>query len=321
MIPEASVVICAYTFDRWDDLNAAVASVRVQIPPAKEIFVVIDNNEALRERAEREIEGVKVIPNTQAPGLSGARMSGVALATGSVIVFLDDDAEAGAGWLAELLVPYEDPRVLGVGGHIEPNWRSHRPSWFPVEFNWVVGCTYKGLPMVPWPGTVRRTGVAAWGVVRNLMGASMSVRADVLRGVGGFATKLGRREGGGAVLGVVAESCEETEFCIRASNHYLGGFWVHCPSAKVRHAVPAQRATWKYFVYRCRMEGTAKAVLTGLTGTKDGLGSERRYVLTLVGSVMRQIVAGNFRRAAAICAGFMITVFSYGCARLARARA
>ena len=87
------------------------------------------------------------------------------------------------------------------------------------------------------------------------------------------------------------------------------------------HAVPAQRATWKYFVHRCRMEGTAKAVLTGLTGTKDGLGSEWRYALTLVGSVLREIVAGNFRRAAAICAGFTITVFAYGRGRLARAMA
>jgi hypothetical protein len=34
---EASVVICAYTLDRWDDLKAAIVSVRNQTRPAREI--------------------------------------------------------------------------------------------------------------------------------------------------------------------------------------------------------------------------------------------------------------------------------------------
>ena len=36
-----SVVICAHTLDRWDDLSRAVASVRAQIPAAHEILVAI----------------------------------------------------------------------------------------------------------------------------------------------------------------------------------------------------------------------------------------------------------------------------------------
>lgn len=44
---EASVVICADTLDRWDDLNAAIASVRRQTCPAREIILVVDNDEAL----------------------------------------------------------------------------------------------------------------------------------------------------------------------------------------------------------------------------------------------------------------------------------
>ena len=50
---EASVVICAHTLDRWDELNSAVESVRSQTLAAREIFVVVDNNESLRERAAR----------------------------------------------------------------------------------------------------------------------------------------------------------------------------------------------------------------------------------------------------------------------------
>jgi glucosyl-dolichyl phosphate glucuronosyltransferase len=302
---DVSVVICAYTLDRWDDLNAAIASVRAQTYPAREVFVVIDGNEALQRRAEREIEGVRVVANTKTAGLSGGRMTGAELASAPIIAFLDDDAVAEQNWLACLVEEFKDARVLGAGGHIEPLWRKPRPSWFPLEFNWIVGCTYEGM-------RVRN------GQVRNLMGANMAVRADVIRRTGGFASKLGRREGGGAIIGLVAESCEETEFCIRASGLFPGGIWLYCPRARIRHVVPAQRTTWRYFVHRCRMEGTAKAVLTGLTGSRDGLGSERRYVLTLARSVLRYVCTGKLGRAMAICAGLAMTTNAYGRARLAR---
>ena len=46
--PLVSVVICAYTEARWDDLLAAIASVRAQRDHVPlEIVVVIDHNPAL----------------------------------------------------------------------------------------------------------------------------------------------------------------------------------------------------------------------------------------------------------------------------------
>ena len=306
---EASVVICAYTLDRWDQLGDAVASVRAQSRPAREILVVVDGNEDLRQRAARAFEGVTVVANAKAKGLSGGRMTGAELATAPVIAFLDDDAIADRRWLEELLKPYSDTHVLGAGGYIEPLWSAAPPTWFPPEFNWVVGCTYAGMPVRD-------------GHVRNLIGANMSVRADVLHHAGGFATKLGRREGSAAVRGV-AESCEETEFCIRAARLHPGGVWAYCPQAQVRHVVSADRMTWRYFVRRCRMEGVAKAVLTGLTGSRDGLGSERQYVFTLLRAFLRDLVLsfggqrGAMRRAAAIGAGLGITALAYLRTRLA----
>jgi hypothetical protein len=168
----------------------------------------------------------------------------------------------------------------------------------------LVPCTYVGMPQND-------------GRVRNLIGANMSVRAEVLRRAGGFASKLGRREAGGAIIGSVAESCEETEFCIGAARLHPGGMWIHCEKARVLHVGTRQRTTWRYFVRRCRMKGTAKAVLTGPTGTRDGLGSERRYTRTLVVSILRHIVSGNLTRVATIFAGLTITA-AYGRGRLAR---
>ncbi|ACL61602.1 glycosyltransferase family 2 protein [Methylobacterium nodulans] len=316
---EASVVICAHTLDRWDELNAAVASVHAQTRPAREIYVVTDYNEVLRERAESEIEGVRVVPNTKEPGLSGGRMTGADLVTAEVVAFLDDDAIADPRWLEELLQAYENPNVLGAGGSVEPMWRELPPSWFPGEFGWVIGCTYNGMPVQN-------------GRIRNPIGANMSVRREVLYRAGGFASQMGRQKAGFSIsskakAGGKAESCEETEFCIRAARLHPGGYFAYRPGARVQHIVPAQRGTWRYFVHRCLVEGTAKGVLTDLTGTKDGLSSEGRYVReVLPQAVMHNLGAamrgdtGAARRALVIVAGLVITAFAYGKTRVERRR-
>src|SRR4051812_22092349 len=89
--PTLSVVICAYTLDRWDDVRRAVASVLEQDPAPLEVILVADRNDELLDRAIRELPRVQAIANTQSPGLSGARNSGVAIARGDVVAFVDDD--------------------------------------------------------------------------------------------------------------------------------------------------------------------------------------------------------------------------------------
>ncbi|MDN5001396.1 glycosyltransferase family 2 protein [Bradyrhizobium sp. GCM10027634] len=311
----ASVVICAHTLDRWNELTRAVHSVRNQTRAAREIVVVVDNNDALRERAARELCGVTVLANAKESGLSGGRMTGAEWVTAPVIAFLDDDAVADPDWLEELLEAYADPAVLGAGGPVEPLWQAPPPSWFPDEFRWVVGCTYTGMQVRD-------------GRIRNPIGANMSVRADVLRRTGGFTSQLGRRKLGFSVsgrgrIGGKAESCEETEFCIRAARLHPGGYWAYRPGACVHHAVPAQRMTWKYFVHRCLVEGSAKAVLTDLAGSKEGLRAEGYYVREVlpraVVSNLRAAMDGKIsdgQRAGAIIAGLAITAFAYAAARL-----
>jgi len=141
-----SVVICVYTEDRWDDIVAAVESVRRQSRAAMETIVVVDHNERLLDRVRTSLPDVIVTYNHESQGLSGARNSGLAIAHGDVIAFLDDDATASPDWLAWLDGALDDPRVLGAGGYVEPNWVSSRPAWFPEEFLWTVGCSYRGLP-------------------------------------------------------------------------------------------------------------------------------------------------------------------------------
>src|SRR4249920_1128185 len=95
-------VVCAYTFDRYDELKAAVNSLRAQTHRLDEIVVVIDHNEELFEDALVALQGATVIESTGKQGLSGARNTGVEKINTDVIAFLDDDARADPEWAARI---------------------------------------------------------------------------------------------------------------------------------------------------------------------------------------------------------------------------
>jgi glycosyltransferase involved in cell wall biosynthesis len=143
-----SVVICAYTADRWLQLKKSVASVEAQTSPPIEIIVCIDHNEELLRRCEehfvkpRSAEAMPliVLANKYNGRLGSARNTAADLASGEVLAFLDDDAAAAADWLERLVASYDDERVGAVGGAPLPVFELRRPRWFPYEFDWVFGC-------------------------------------------------------------------------------------------------------------------------------------------------------------------------------------
>src|SRR5438105_6645858 len=141
-----SVIICSYTLERWSSLCDAVQSAREQRHPPGEILVVADHNRNLFDRLRSELPDVVALENRGPRGPSGARNTGIAAATGEIIAFLDDDTAAAPDWLALLVSAYTDPAVLAVGGYIDPAWSASPPAWFPSEFHWVLGCSYRGLP-------------------------------------------------------------------------------------------------------------------------------------------------------------------------------
>jgi GT2 family glycosyltransferase len=296
---DVSVVICCFSTERWTALVDAVESVRRQEHAAGEILVVVDGNESLFERATHELRDVRVLRSTGPRGLSAARNTALEEASGDVIAFLDDDAVAARDWLQRLADAYAKRGVVGVGGSILPIWESGRPRSFPPEFDWVVGCTYIGLPETTAP-------------VRNLVGANMSFRRELFDVVGGFDGGLGR-------VGSYPAGCEETEFCIRARTRIPDALFVYEPDAKVGHRVPAGRATWGYFARRCYAEGLSKARVARLAGSQLGLASERSYAFrTLPAGIGRGlrtlILEGRFAgllRATRIVFGLSLTSTGY----------
>lgn len=294
-----AVIVCAYTMERMADIERAMASVEAQRRAADEVILVVDHNEELQEAVRGRVGGVDIIANAAPKGLSGARNSGVDRTTADVIAFLDDDAEAAPDWLETMLSWYLDPAVIGVGGLSEAVWRSARPAWFPREFDWVVGCSYEGLPTVP-------------ADVRNMIGSNMSFRSEVFERVGGFDHSIGR-------IDARPVGCEETELCIRAARAFPEARIVYDPAVRVRHHVPQARGTWRYFLSRCYAEGLSKALVAGLVGRREGLATERSYVwrtLPLgcvggVGDALRMRRPAPLLRVAAIAGGLLVTVMGF----------
>jgi glycosyltransferase involved in cell wall biosynthesis len=302
---------------RWDDMLAAIGSVRAQSLPAHELVVVVDHNDELLRQLTAHLADprsagadstlpVRVVANEQPRGLSGGKNTGVGHATGDIVAFLDDDAVADSKWLKYLTDSYSEPEVTGVGGLTLPNWDLGRPAWFPREFDWVVGCNYVGMPQPRQP-------------VRNLLGGNASFRRTVFDRVGGFTVDVGRA-GGKLPLG-----CEETEFCIKLHQVLPQATMLIDDRAVIWHRVTSDRTTLRYFLTRCYAEGISKAAVSRHVGSADGLASERKQAFaTLPAGIARNLAAlargdlSGTGRAAAIFAGLTAATAGYATGRLTR---
>lgn len=302
-----SVVVCAFTAKRAMLLRRCMDAITAQLAPGDQLIVVIDHNEDLLAAVRaRLVSGpVRVIPNRQTRGLSGARNTGIAESVCDIVAFVDDDAQIGPGWLNRTRGSYRTASVVGAGGFAQPSWPGTRPGWFPVEFDWVVGCSHRGTPTTPGP-------------VRNLLGCNMSFRRTALQEAGGFSTGLGR-------VGVLPVGCEETELCIRLRRNSPGSQILFDPDSVVQHHVSPDRVRLGYFVRRCWGEGRSKYVVRTLVGSGDALSVERSYVVRVLSAGALRGLVGALRgprrldhlgRAAAIVLGLAVTTLGYGRAML-----
>ena len=263
----ASVVICAYTEARWDSLAAGARAAAEGTLAPLEVIVACDHAPELEARVRAELPWVVAVANDGPRGLSGARNAGLARARGDVVAFLDDDALPSRDWLERLIAAYRDPRVVGVGGTARPVFPGERPAFLAPEFDWVVGCTYRGLPDEPGP-------------VRNLIGANMSFRRAALTRAGGFVNGIGR-------IGTRPVGCEETELCIRLAHLDPRGVILFDPSVAVDHFVTPERTTLRYYANRCWSEGLSKALVASRVGSRDALSNERRHALKILPRALR----------------------------------
>lgn len=265
-----TVVVCAYTLDRWPELESALDGVRAD-PVPHDTLVVVDHNDELLERATARWPELRVLPNRGRRGLSDARNTALAQVRTELVAFLDDDATPAPGWLDALLAPFADPDVVASGGVAHPVWPpAGRPAHLPEELWWVVGCSFRGQPDSP-------------ERVRNVMGCNMAFRTAALCAIGGFNVDLGR-------VGTYPVGGEETEACLLLGRREPTSRISFAAAAQVHHHVTAGRTRFGYLVQRSYCEGLSKATLARYAGAGAALATETGYVRTVLpAAVLREL--------------------------------
>lgn len=262
-LKEVSVVLSAYSRDRLDQVLDCISSLRAQSLLPKEIILVLDPDQGLVDFYRFRLPDYVKVVVSEGFGLSKARSAGVKKAEGEVIAFIDDDAIAEKDWLKNLVKNYDASCVVGVGGFVEPIWESNRPVWLPEELNWIVGCSYKGLPECK-------------ATVRNPIGCNMSFRKSVFEKVGYFRFDIGR-------FGKKLLAGEEAEISTRILEKIPNSKIIYDPSAVVHHRVDKGRVSLRYVWKRSFYEGFSKALIIRQKGNSPTtLSTEYHYFKGLI---------------------------------------
>ncbi|HUA94672.1 MAG TPA: glycosyltransferase [Acidimicrobiales bacterium] len=171
-------------------------------PPDEVIVVDNGSEDSTAERAR--LAGARVL-SEEARGSSFARNRGWRAADADVVAFTDVDCVPAPDWLEELLAPFDDPSVAGVGGDIVlMEVHSAGQRWF-VERHFLDQAKNTESSFLPFFAT-----------------ANAAFRSDVLEELGGF-------DG-------VVDPAGDTDFSWRVGA-LLHGRLVYRPQAVVHHDV------------------------------------------------------------------------------------
>ncbi|WP_144765599.1 glycosyltransferase family 2 protein [Curtobacterium sp. 9128] len=221
------------TRDRPDDVRRCLRSVLASDHDDFEVLVV-DN--APSTSATRDVVAAFADPRVRhvleaRPGVSRARNAGLALATGAVVAFVDDDVVVDRHWLAALAAAYaRDADVVCVTGLV-PSGELRTPTqrFFDERVTWARNTDRRvfrtaappaDLPLFPFS-------VGAFGT-----GANMSLRRSAALALGGFDVALGP--------GTPARAGEDPDLFTRVL--LSGGALAVEPSALVWHRHRPDRA-------------------------------------------------------------------------------
>jgi len=225
-----SVVIC--TYNRSELLSKCLLSLAEQ-SLGKELYEVIvaDNNSSddtcqiVEEHARKE-PNIRICCEKKR-GANHTRNTGVGLAAGEYIAFIDDDAVAYPDWLSNIHdYICQHREVVVFGGPYDSYSLVPTPEWFPPEYGMLfLGDNERPVKI----GT-------EW-----IAGTNLIVKKDAFLSVGGFHGKLGSVENGVFYYG------EETRLLIDLSERGFSVYYV--PSVKVKHLIRSDKMSLKWLLF------------------------------------------------------------------------
>lgn len=227
----ATIAIC--TWNRADLLGRTLAGLRRLLPLPEGVEVlVVDNNSCDRTAAVVRDADPALAPRyvlEPEQGLAVARNRALREARGELLLWLDDDVEVQAGWLAaylEAAAAYSEAAFFG--GPIRPVFLAPAPAWLTSNMD-ELGSAFAARDLGDTASAIGELRCAPFG-------ANMAIRKAAIL-ARGFDPRLGRH--GSTLL-----AAEERRLFAALLDAGLRGRWV--PPAAVDHLMPADRLTLDY---------------------------------------------------------------------------
>ncbi len=249
-----SAIVCTHNRERY--LRECLESLFDQsINQSEYEILVIDNGSTdntgaiCREYGERTNYRYIFEPVL---GLSQARNTGLKEAKGQYVGYIDDDAVADREWLEKALESFgQNPEPDWVGGAVTLVWEEPPPEWLSESY-------YSALGWVNWGDQPRYLqSEDEW-----LVGCNSLFKKASLEEIGGFDTRLGRKEN-------LLLSGEEVQV-----HHKLkagGGILYYHPDVHVKHHAAKERLTPEYFYKRYYWGGITDYIMSR---TLEGIPSQ-----------------------------------------------
>ena len=212
-LPTTSAVIA--TYNRPELLASCITHLLDQRPPLGEVIVVDTSPDDASQRAcDTFGAAVTYVRSPFGRGTTAtSRNLGVKRCSGDIVLFVDDDAMAHPDWLEQMLAPFDDPAVVGVGGRVSNGQPGEESEGINQIGRLLPDQTLTGN-FAANPGRVIE--------VDHLLGASMAFRRSTLKAQGG-------------IHDLYPGPClrEETDIALRAKRD--GGRLMFTPFAVVDH--------------------------------------------------------------------------------------
>jgi glycosyltransferase involved in cell wall biosynthesis len=293
-VSAVSVLLCTYNRARL--LGETLSAMQAMAAPdgCRVEILVVDNNSndgtAAVVAAAAAAGPYPIVPLRELrQGKSFGLNAALARAQGDVIALTDDDVLPNADWLQRIVHAFRTRPVTFVFGKVLPRW-GHRPPpellmpdaqaiWGPMAI-----VDYGDEPVDYLPGTQGRLPI----------GANLSFAREPLLATGGWRTDLGK-------VNNTLLSGEDHEIFVRLRRlgRYAG---YYDPENIVRHYVPAERLTRRYFRRWFYWHGKTQALM--LDDMYPELDMRRvprvlgvpRFALRQAGQQARRWIASMVRR-------------------------
>jgi glucosyl-dolichyl phosphate glucuronosyltransferase len=245
-----SISIVIATYNRATLLGECLRHLADQPFEPDDDVVVVDNGstdetprviEAARERFPIRLRHL----TESRPGKSHAVAAAVAVATGDVLAFTDDDVTVDPQWTTTIRRIMRDSGAALVGGPVLPRWEAVPPRWLRFESP-EFGRLAAPLGLLNYGPASIELGP------RTVLGANMAVRRNSINKVGGFACHLGKLRG-------TLLSGEDHDLCQRVQA--AGYKAMYYPELRVAHWVPVERMRARYSMSWFFWSGITHAVL------------------------------------------------------------